>query len=268
MKFLGVFFLVIGVILEFVRRGNAAKLLSIKSANSTSIKELLAIARHIADELGSGNLREYVKLQGKIVCAEPLRSELKQEPCVYYNMSVTRIYEVPVVETDEEGNAREKLVRHEERVTNNTRMISFLLDDGTGTLRVDPVGSTMETIQVASELREHLLGGEARGGEGDYDAGSGSAGSKTLGYRHEEVILPIDTQVFVVGTAVDAGGEVTLRQPVQPNQKSDQKFLISLQNEDALAKATMNAANGAKWAMAVCLGIGSVLLVVGLATGR
>lgn len=259
MAIFGGILLVVGIILFFVQKNYSTKLQSIRSATSSTVAELQNIAREIAGEIGSGNLREYVKVRGIIRSENPLISELKQAPCVHYAMRVVREYEEQHTTRDSEGKSRTETRRGSETISSNSQSIPFTLQDRSGELVVNPDGGDIETTQILNEFRQEnssLLSF----GAFSLSVGLGMGGRRTLGYRYTESILPCDREVLVIGTAADEGGQVTLRKPIQ----SDKKFIISLKSEEELAKSTANAAKWFFYGMVACLILGAVLLIVGL----
>ncbi len=265
MAIFGGILIVIGIILFFVQKNYNTKLQSIRSATSSTVADLQRIASEIAGEIGSGSLREYVKVSGIIRCERPLISELKQEPCVYYTMKVVREYEEQQTIRDSDGKSRTETRRSSETVSSNSQSIPFTLQDRSGELLVNPDGGNIETVQILNEFRqENSSGSSISFGGFSLPIAVGMGGRRTLGYRYTESILPCDREVLVIGTAADDGGQVTLRKPIQ----SDKKFIISLKNEEELAKSTANAAQWFFYGMVACFAIGAILLILGLALKR
>lgn len=102
----GLVFLVIGAVLFFVQKSERHKAFSIRSAQTVTTSELAHLAGEIAKEIGGGSWQDYVKVSGMIECDRPILSELRQEPCVYYTMTVIREYEETVTQKDSSGKAR------------------------------------------------------------------------------------------------------------------------------------------------------------------
>jgi hypothetical protein len=261
MAIFGGILIVIGIILFFVQKNYSTKLQSIKLATASTVGELQRIASEIAGEIGSGNLREYVKVRGIIRSDRPLISELKQLPCVHYTMRVVREYEEQETTRDSENKTRTETRRGSETVSSNSQAIPFTLRDNSGELVVNPDGGNIDTVQVLNEFRQESSSGSSISFGGfNLSLGASMGGRRTIGYRYVESILPCDREVLVIGTAADEGGQVTLRKPIQ----SDKKFIISLKSEEELAKATANAAKWFFYGMVACLAIGAILLVLGL----
>lgn len=265
MAIFGGILIVIGLILFFVQKNYSTKLQSIRLATASTVDELQRIASEIAGEIGSGNLREYVKVRGMIRCDRPLISELAQKPCVHYNMRVVREYEEQKTTSDSEGKTRTETQRGSETISSNSQSVPFKLQDRTGEIMVNPDGGDIDTVQILNEFRqENSSGSSTSFGGFSINLSSSSGGRRTLGYRYTESILPCDREVLVIGTAADDKNQVTLCKPAQP----DKKFIISLKSEEELAQSTAKAVQGFLYGAIACSAIGLVLLVIGLISKR
>lgn len=233
-----VILLIAAVVLFFVQRHYRLKLRSLKLANLVNSQSIQKLAADVATEIGGGSLREYVKLYGRVKSDQPLMSELKQVPCVYYSMQVIREYEDRVRSEDSEGRTEWRTERRSDTISSNTQSIPFLLQDAQGTVPIDPEGAGIETVQVLNEFRPE--GSSNRLTFGSFslnlDISLGAGGGRTLGYRYQESVLPLERQVLVVGEASDQTGELRIGKP----QQKGRKFFISLKSEDTLTNHTQN----------------------------
>ncbi|MGF1524222.1 MAG: E3 ubiquitin ligase family protein [Leptolyngbyaceae cyanobacterium] len=241
MIFFGFILLIVGAILFFVQRNQNQRLFSLKSARFMTTAELASTVGAVANEIGGGSWRDYVKLWGEVVADPPLYSEHTQAPCVHYSARVRREFEETETTRTNDGSTQSKRQRKSETVTDQRQSIPFWLRDRTGTVKVDPDGADIETISVLDEFRAEPSG-------------------QTLGYRYQESLLPVGRSVLVVGAASDLTGEVIIGKPV----KSGHKYIISLKDEERLATATTHSAKTTFYAMVACLIGGVMLLLVGL----
>ncbi|MGJ3249152.1 MAG: E3 ubiquitin ligase family protein [Elainellaceae cyanobacterium] len=259
----GIVLLGIGLVLFFVQRSQRARSLGIKSARAATIAELAQMADEIAAEIGRGNWREYVGLRGTITCDRPLISELKQEPCVYYTMTVRRDYEETVIRKDSEGRSRREVQRGSEIVASNKRSIPFQLQDATGTITVNPEGAHIDSVDILNDFRPDQLSSRSLS-YGNFSITVNTPITQgdrhTLGYRYSEAVLPVGRTVFVLAELSDEFGERMLQKPTQARQP----FLISLKAPNELATHADRAANRAHYAMLICLVAGLVLVIVSL----
>ena len=256
----GLLSLVGGVVLFFVRNHYQRKLRSIKRARPTTIAQLQHLAEQIAQEMGAGSWRDYVKLSGRTACETPIHSELKQAPCVHYEMRVVREYEETVRERDSDGKPVERTKRGSETLSSNRQSIPFELKDKTDTIAVDPTGAQIDTTQILDEFqREAPTGGRLSWGGFSLDVNDRSwGGRRTLGYRYTESILPVDRPVFIVAQVSDANQTLVLEKPLEPGQR----FIISLKSEAQLAQATANIVVYTLYGMIAAIVLGIVLLLV------
>jgi hypothetical protein len=263
---IGIILIVVGIVLFFVQRNQKQRAFSVRSARLVTAQELHQMAGEIAKEIGGGSWRDYVKVNGMIQCDRPLTSELKQMPCVHYSMTVTREYEEKVTKTDSDGNRTTETNRGSETVSSNKQSVPFMVKDATGTIEVNPEGANIETVKVLDEFQQ----GEQRGGMlsfggfsltiGGMSSGGvfGGSGRRTIGYRYQEHILPLERRVLVVGTASDSTGSVTLQKPLD----GEKKYIISLKTEEELTKAADNTAQLAFYGMIGCFVLGFILVLV------
>ncbi len=261
MIILGSIILVVGIVLFFFQRHYGAKLQSIRSATASNVNGLRQIAEGVAQEIGKGSLQEYVKIHGEVVCDRPIYSQITQEPCVYYTMSVEREYEEEVTKQDSEGKTVRETERRSETISQNQNSTAFILRDETGDIWVEPNQAGVETVQILDEFRPETGSyGQISFGNFSFSLGAGHSGSRTIGYRYRESILPIGRRVLVVGTATDEDGILTIRKP----KDGKQKFMISLKTEQELIRATNRVSQGTFYGMLFCFALGSVLIIADL----
>ncbi len=261
MGIFGGILVMVAVVLFFVQRHYRLKLRSLKLATPSTTAELHHLGEQVAREIGSGNLREYVKITGQVTTESPLISELKQVPCVHYKMAVMREYEEQVRETDSDGRTRWRTERRSDTISSNSQSIPFRLRDRYGDIEVDPTGADIETVQVLNEFRPANNANRLSFGAFTLNIGTLSFGSgTTLGYRYQEWILPVDRSVLVVGTASDQTGTLRIERPTAKGQK----FFISLKSEDSLTQDTSNTILYTGLGAVACGGIGVLLILLSL----
>ncbi|MBD2464979.1 E3 ubiquitin ligase [Oscillatoria sp. FACHB-1407] len=256
----GVILMIVGVVLFFIQKNQKNKAFCLRSARPVTTTELKDMSKAIAQEIGGGSWRDYVKLSGVIQCDRPITSELKQEPCVYYKMEVRREYEEKVTKQDSEGKSYQDTQRGSEVISSNQQSIPFTIQDDRGAIEVNPDGANIETVKILDEFRpEQAVGGLLSFGGFSLAVNSSFGNRRTLGYRYSESILPLYRKVLVVGTVSDSGGLVIQKPP-----ESEQQFIISLRTDEELTKAADRNAKGAFYGMVGCLAVGAVLVLVGL----
>ncbi|NEQ54016.1 MAG: hypothetical protein F6K11_28445 [Leptolyngbya sp. SIO3F4] len=152
-----------------------------------------------------------------------------------------------------------KTERKSETVSKNVQSTPFTLLDSTGKITVDPSDADIETVRILSEFQPNT---EQSGTQLNYGSFSMTLSNpsmgRTIGYRYEESILPIDREVLIVGMATDMTQELTIRKPSDPSQK----FILSLKLEEELTKAASKGAQNALYGMVACFTLGIVLILV------
>ena len=262
----GVILLIVAIALFFVQKSQANKAFSIQAAQSVTPGELKTMAQAIADDIGGGNWREYVKVWGAIQCDRPLRSPLKAADCVFHQTTVTWEYEETVTKTDSDGNRTTETEKSTETLSSERQSVPFWIQDETGMVQVEPDEANLETIDVVNDFQPNQpRGGLLSYGSFSLDVSpySRHSGRQTLGYRYRESILPMDRKVLVVGMVSDHTGDLVIQKPL----KSDKKFLISLKNDEALTQDAKQGAQRAFYGMVGCGVLGVIFIVLGLVTG-
>ena len=259
--------MLIAVGMVFGSRSQKKKLGEIKGTETSTAASLADLASSVAKEIGAGSFNQIAEVKGTVECASPLESELSKTACVYYSMSVTREYEETYWENDQNNNRVQKTRRGSESVASNTRSVSFLVRDASGTIAVDPDGASFVDEKVFSQFQQ----GEGRGasmrfGSYSFDPGRFAAiggGRRTLGYRLEESAIPVGRPMYVLGEAVDSEGRLRIRKP----DKKGASFIVSLKSEEQLVKGAASSAKGLVIAAVIAAVLGVAAIVFGAIRG-
>jgi E3 Ubiquitin ligase len=225
--------------------------------------ELNAMAAAVAAEIGAGSFHQIAEVAGTTRCQQPLTSELTSTPCVHYQMSVTREYEETYYETDDKNQRVRRERRGSETVAENRRSCSFEVEDATGRVTVDPRDAKIIPEKVCDRFDSgdpHTPKLEIGSWKLDLSALTVREGRRTLGFRYEERIVPIDRAIFVLGEASDRSGQLVIGKPARKGAT----FLVSTKSEEALLA---DARSNARWLLTgtiVAALAGAVLVLVGL----
>lgn len=262
MQYVGIALLIIAAGLLFWRRSRQARLRGILGTETSTVKEITELGAYVREGLeGHTAFNRVCELKGTIRCDNPLTSEVAKQPCVYYSMSVSREYEEIYTETDSQNNQHQRTRRGSENVANNSQLVAFWLEDETGRIPVAPHGAEIDAEQVVDRYEP---AGQAQVGLsiGGLQLGLGNlGGTRTLGYRYRESLLPLARQAFVLGEASDSSGTLT----VQKSRQKGDKFIISLKSEEQLVQSAQRTINWLLYGGVACGVLGVVALVVGLA---
>src|SRR5215211_7826054 len=194
-----------------------------------------------------------VEVKGMLRCEEPLTSEMAEKTCAYYSSTVTREYLRPDHDDDNDVGSD----RRSEVIAQNVQFAPFVVEDDSGSVTVDAEGVEVDARQVVNRFDRNV------GNEGTFSLGGMTVnlggGERTIGYRYTESILPVDEQVYVLGTAQEGG---TIGAP--PSEAKDHRFVVSHRSEEA---HTQTLGKTALWLGVGGIGaivVGVILLVVGI----
>ena len=201
---------------------------------------------------------ELVEVKGILRCEAPLTGELSQQPCAYYSSNVTREYE----EREQDSDGDWRTVERSQNVASNSRCTAFVVEDESGSVPVNPENAEIDAVTVLDRFEQGQPNGPSIS-LGGMVINLGGGTSNTLGYRYTESILPLDTQVYVLGV-VGPNGEIA----APPSGDRTKKFLISHRSEDALEQSTGSTARWLKVAAYACFALAGVLVVVALVVLR
>lgn len=244
--------------LFYGHRSKLKRLGQVVSTEVRTVAHLSEVASSMAEGFGAGSLRFPAAVEGKVRAAEPLVSELAERPAVYYSMSVHREYE----EDRPRGGSREREDhgprRASEQMAHNVRSIPFLVEDATGSIRVEPAGARFIAENALSRF-EPTAGGEPRLRVGSFElAPRAAGGTRTLGYRFQEEVIPLDREVYILGEVSDPGGELRIGGP-----EGEGELLISTKSRAQLTKELGSGAKGLKIGSIVCGILGLLLVLFG-----
>jgi len=186
------------------------------------------------------------EIKGTSRAGQPLRSRMAAQPCVWYEWSVEEKWERKVTKTDAEGKTTTETESGWKTVARGGESVAFDLEDGTGRIRIVPEGADIDGVRALDE----------RCGRSDplyfEHAPRTAISSSTHRRRLRETILPIDVDLYVIGTARMRADIV---QPEIAQAENAELFLISMKSEEQIV-------SGHFWAT-----LGAMVVGAGLAAG-
>jgi hypothetical protein len=233
---------VASVVLYLIAASQGRKLAAMRGTQTSQAADLQQLAASVGKEIGAGAFAEATEVKGTVRCAQPLVSELAEVPCVYFAMKVTREYEETRWETDSNGNRQQRTARGSQVMAQNTRSVPFEVEDESGRIGVEPQGASF----VAEKVLSRFDAGEAqmaglRVGRWAVSLGGLGEGRRTLGYRYEELAIPVDRPVYVLGEAADEGGTLRMRKAGAKGPGGG-RFIISVKSEEELTRGASRTA--------------------------
>ncbi len=227
MIIIGVMMIGIGVVLFFLRKGRLKLVNDMKYAQTSEISNILENQKSISEELGKGGYSEYVELKGEGRAGKPLVSQQTNSSCVWFKSVIVREYEEEETDTDSAGNRTTRTVRGSETVSTTENSIPFDLDDGTGSIRINPEGAEIIGKQVNNKFEPGEYSGPLRFTLGNLNS------RRTIGYRYAEDIIPVDQRLYILGESSDKNGIIEVKKPSDKKRK----FLVSVKSEEELVKS-------------------------------
>ncbi len=259
----GVVFWVAAGLLFRSASASKRKMEAMESTETNTVEFLNSLARSMSEGVGAGSLRYASEVRGKVVCAEPLISELAQVACVHYAMRVQRRSEETYTARDRQGRAERKTRTITETVASNERSIPFDVDDGTGSIRIHPEHAEFVAEKVVSRFDTAAAAGNAPYTVGSLAVDSGrfpeAGGRRTIGYQFEEEAVPVGREVYVLGEATDRDGGLAIGSP-----GAEGRFIISVKSESALLQEERSAARWKRIGSIACAAAGLIALLTGL----
>ncbi len=255
----GAVLLALAVGLFFGSRSQGDKVLQLKSSKAGKVKDIVQLQKDIATDLGAGSFRDTVEVRGKPEITSQLKGELSGTPCLYYSVSITREYEETYTEKDSDGKSQTRTRRGSDTISSNTRSVPFKVNDGTGSIEVRPEGADVELVKTVDTFEQGDPGGKISFKGFSFQVSSQSSGRRTLGYRYEERILPVDQDVFVFGEATDNGDILRIGRPEKKGL-----FLISHRIKDEIVRSAEGSAKGMRIGSIASAILGLAGIVVGI----
>ena len=241
---------VAGVVLWFARRTQyKVNLLGMASPTSAS-------------EVANAFPGEMVSLSGTARGEQELLSEHGRTPCIYYQASIIREYErTRRTGGSTRGGSRQTRSRGSETLHSYERSVPFYVEDASGRVRVEPHGAEFDARETMNRFEPaYESGGSITFGGVNINLGTGYAGDRTLGYRYQEHVIPVDQHVFVLGVVNESTG---IARP--PSNRPNAGFLISYRDEDTLRHEWQRTA---RWMAYGSIGggiVGLLMIAIGLA---
>src|ERR687889_1687621 len=238
-----VIFLVAGGVLLYFRNRTKQKSALMSQTETSNASDIGGIA--------PGTL---VEVKGTLRCDEPLTSEMAERQCAYYASTVTREYLRDDYGDDDNDAGSD---RRTEIIAQNVQFAPFMVEDGSGFVGVHAEGAEVDARQVVNRFDRNV------GNEGTFSLGGMTVnlggGERTIGYRYTETILPVDEQVYVLGS-VQEGGTIG----ASPSDSKDHRFVVSHRSEEAHTQSLGKTALWLGVGGAASLVLGVVLLVEGV----
>jgi len=238
----------------FARRKEGALL----SAPPSTAAELLQIAKTVAGEIGGGGFKQFAEVSGAARCPRPLRSPLGEAVCLYYRMTITRRYEEEYWERDQQGNQVRRTRSGTEVMSTESNGTDFEVEDGTGSIQVRLDGADFDGLRKTVDRFEPGGDGMRVGfGRFSLSVSAPMGGRRTLGYEYDEVVLPAETRLTVIGEVDDGGGRLGVG-------RGGPMFIVSTRTKKEMVGSARKTAKITAVLSGICALTGIGLVIAGL----
>lgn len=261
---LGLVFLAVAVVLVLAARRKQAGWQRMLGSAGRSIAELRTVAEAVGADLaalpqvggGAGSVAEFVSVSGRAVPGPggALTSPVSGAECVWYRVQVER----RTRRTRRTGDNNHTTDTTTETVSDHRSEVAFGVDDGTGTLPVEPERAREHSLEMSSEQVRSTMAdplGSLSVSVGDFSIGTGGGADVTEITR--EWVIRTGNRITVAGTLTDRHGDLALM------SVSDVPLVISRLDHQELVSSEQKSQR----AMMITATVFAVLGVVGLVVG-
>ena len=269
MSIIGGLLLVIAIVVVCVRQFSTQKELDkMLASDREKIGEVLSVQKQVKEELetSENSVAKQLTVMGTPSCDEPLISPLGNKPCLYYSMKVTSKRIEHYTEKDSEGRTVNKTRTIEDVLDQSTNCTRFKIDDGTGSVMVDPHDGSFEGTTTSvnkSETHSHKEGANASISFGNFslnlsNRNYSSSPTEPETIKYEEEIMGFDRPLTVIGTLTDKMGDFVIE------KCGKNSMIVSTKSQDDMIAERKSALKTQLIIAAVCGGLGLIFLIIGL----
>lgn len=265
---IGLVLIGIGVYLAwFQRRKTGDALLDIQATQTSTIadvKEAMADMASISD-----SYREYCELKGTVKAKNPQKAPFSQKEAAFYRATTYRVYEEQEQYTDSEGNRKTKLVKKEEKISDEESGEELVLTDANGdTIDIETVGvssafdlpKTVDRFEPANVYNGMQFHQNPRrrfqSFEGSFIAGNGA---RMLGYRMVEYAFLSGQKLYLLGDAYMNAGTLTFGKPTEKGKQ----FIVTAKSEEELVSTKQSSQKMSLIGGIACAVIGLIIMISG-----
>lgn len=239
-----------GAYLAFVQRKKAeGEIAELKFAQHTSLEEVQRAWKSVADQ-GTG-YRDFVETGGKAVTDGDVLSPHGKIPSAYFTATVEREFEKDEMEKDDQGTLRRKTTRGSETVSSQKSAAPLYIEDGGVRLPIDLDGASLDL----KDGGDHFEPYEAQRTYSFWGVSFAiPQGTRTLGFRYKEKIIPRGHPLYVAGEVRESSGALRLGKPSEKGKP----FIVSVKSEEEILRGRESGARVQFW-------IGVALIAAGIA---
>ena len=227
----------------YVLKKSKTKAQEIQFQQTTCIKDVLDIVGDLSslDE----NYRHYSEVKGHLHSVTgDVEAPFSQRPVAYYENEVFSVHEETRTERDDKGNTRTITDKVESSLSSEKSPVEVYLSDSSSDEKVyidmASFGSDVDLMPGCNRMESS----DSNWVRDNFNFSfSNPRGSRFLGYRFFEEILPEDQPMYILGeihkrgNRLYVGRSVTTKKPSHVTYKSEEELLDDIKNEKFIALA-------------------------------
>ena len=266
---IGLLLIALGVYLAvFQRRKTGDALLDIQATQTSTIadvKEAMADMASISD-----TYREYCELKGTVSPKNPQKAPFSQKDAAFYKAETYRVYEEEQIVTDSNGNRTKKLVKKEEKISEEESGEELILTDAGGdTITMETIGvsgafdlvKTVDRFEPVNSYNENNFFQNPRRRFTSFNPGAFGSGSRMLGYRMVEYAFLTGQKLYLLGDAYMNAGQLTFGKPTEKGKQ----YIVTAKSEEELVSSKESSKKAALIGGIACAVIGVIMIITGIA---
>ena len=239
-----------GAYLAFVQRKKAeGEIAELKFVQHTSLEEVQRAWKSVAGQ-GTG-YRDFVETGGKAVTDGDVLSPHGKIPSAYFTATVEREFEKDEMEKDDQGTLRRKTTRGSETVSSQKSAAPLYIEDGGVRLPIDLDGASVDFRDGANRFEPYESNRIYSFWGVSFTV---PQGTRTLGFRYAEKIIPLGHPLYIAGEVRESAGTLHIGKPSEKGKP----FIVSVKSEEEVVKSRESGAKAQLW-------FGIALIVVGIA---
>ncbi|MGI6451548.1 MAG: GIDE domain-containing protein [Desulfitobacteriia bacterium] len=189
---------------------------------------------------GLQGYREFVELKGVAEVETPQETPFTKRQVAYYEADLYQVYEELHTYQDNKGNTQQRMERRESRISNQKSSGNLILrDPQTGEqayIRLTQMGMQLDTVKDFDKFEPQNIMQQ-------YNFFNAlrftPMGTRTLGYKMTEKVIPLGHSLYVLGEACLENGRVYIDKPAD----REKPFIVSVRNESELVQSNKFKAN-------------------------
>lgn len=231
---LGFLLIIGGVLVPVIIINNTNKKnLEMQYMQTTSIKDACDLLESMKDV--NDNYRHYVELKGISGNDTELIAPFSNTKCVYYEAEVYTVNEETTIHTDSNGNKKKSTKKVENLISKDISSSLVYLKDSSSSTKIyldcESFENKLELKKSCDRISDNFSGvnnNDMNINNFNYN----NNGTRFIGYRLVERIIPLNTQLYVLGELYNFADKYTIGNAAVSKKTS----LISFKSEEEIVE--------------------------------